>query len=241
MRQLLPLLLCSALLGGCASTPDDITGTWINQPAIDAAADSGRLREALLAYGPNLEWRLAPQRHTAWTSNGIALAEGHLAREGEDGWRVTFHRDYRERLRLAGAELHQEASASAPEQRFVASELDADRPGQAFEQALYAALLGGDWEIREGKGRQGLVRFHPDGRVEGLPGAERYALCLAGDCAARSDEHELLWLEDGEQGREWLFLLDGDHLSIFVADNQALHTDVPHYRPGRRAWLLERD
>lgn len=244
MRHALPLtlLLCSALLGGCASGPDDIAGTWINQNAIDAASDNGRLREALLAYGPTLEWRFAPQRHTAWSSNGVDVAEGHLAGSAERRWQVTFNRDLQESLVLDGDELVQQPSASAPEQRFVATAAaDDELPGQAFEQALYAALLGGDWAIREGDGRNGQVRFHPDGRVEGLPGVEQYALCLSGDCATRSDEHELLWLQNAEQGREWLFRLEGDELSIFVADNQALHQELPQYRPGRRAWLLERD
>ena len=246
MRHALPLLLCTALLGGCAVGPDDIAGTWINQPAIDAAADSGKLREALLAYGPNLEWRFAPQRHTAWSSNGVDVGEGHLASEGEAQWQVTFHRDFQERFAVDGDELVQQPSASAPEQRFVAVDADTEAesevlPGQTFEQRLYAALLGGDWEIREGAGREGLVRFHADGRVEGLPEAERYALCLAGDCAERSAEHEILWLQNGQQGREWLFQLAGDELSIYQADNQALHTDIPQYQPGPRAWLLERD
>lgn len=242
MRHLLPLLLCSALLGGCASAPDDIAGTWINQPAIDAAADNGKLREALLAYGPTLEWRFAPPRHTAWASDGAAVGEGHLAAEGDARWRVTFQRDVRESLVLDGDELIQQPSTSAPEQRFVAApSASDDLPGQRFEQALYAALLGGAWEIREGAGQDGLVRFHPDGRVEGLPGAERYALCLAGECAGRSEEHEIIWLQRGEQGGEWLFQLDGDALSIFQADNQSLHSEEPQYRPGRRVWLLQRD
>ncbi|HEY8331807.1 MAG TPA: hypothetical protein VIO83_10835 [Pseudomonas sp.] len=242
MRHALPFLLCTALLGGCASGPDDIAGTWINQPAIEAAADSGKLREAMLAYGPTLEWRFAPQRHTAWSSNGAEFGEGHLAPEGDAHWRVTFHGDYQQGFAVDGDELVQQPSASAPEQRFSLAETAADGlPGQAFEQALYAALLGGDWEIREGAGQQGRVRFHPDGRVEGLPGVERYALCLAGDCAERSEEQEIIWLQNAEQGREWLFQLADDELSIYTADNQALHSDEPQYRPGRRAWLLERD
>lgn len=235
------LLLSSALLVGCAGGPHDIAGTWINQEAIDAAAEHGRLREALLAYGPTLEWRFAPQRYTAWSSDGVDVAEGHLAGNGENAWRVTFHGAAREQVVLDGGELLQKPGASAPEQRFRFVETREGRPGQAFERALYAALFGGVWEIREGQGRDARVRFHPDGRVEGLPGVEQYALCLAGDCATRSDEHELLWLQDAERGGEWLFRLDGDELSIFVADNQALHRELPQYRPGRRVWLLERD
>ena len=244
MRYPLPLgvLLASALLGGCASGPQQLAGAWINQPAIDAAADSGRLRESLLAYGPTLEWRFAPQRYTAWSSDGVAIAEGHLAAGDDEQWRVTFHADQQESLQLDGDELIQQPSASSPEQRFVAAEATEDsQPGQAFEQALYAALLGGDWEVLEGAGQDGLVRFHPDGRVEGLPGVAQYALCLSGECAGRSAEEEIIWLQNGEQGSEWLFRLADDQLSIFQADNQALHSDAPQYRPGRRVWLLERD
>lgn len=241
MRQYLPLLLCATLLGGCASGPRDIAGTWINQEAIDAAAENGRLREALQAYGPILEWRFAPQRYTAWSSDGVKVAEGHLAGEGEQAWKVSFHGDWREQLALDGDELHQQPSTSAPAQRFQPVESDEQRPGRAFEQALYEALLGGTWTIREGEGLDTRVRFHPDGRIEGLPGAERYALCLAGDCATRSTELELLWLQQADQGREWLFRLDHDVLNIFVADNQAASDARPQYQPGQRAWLLERD
>lgn len=238
----LPWLLSAALLGGCASAPKDIAGTWINQTAIDAAADSGKLREALLAYGPNLEWRFAPQRYTAWSSNGVQFSEGHLAATENQRWRVTFRHDAQENLALDGRELVQQASPSMPEQRFVAAREAGDGlPGHAFEQALYAALLGGDWEIREGDGQKSRVHFHPDGRVDGLPGVERYALCLAGDCAERSEAQEIIWLQNGTQGREWLFQLAGDELSIYAAENQALHSDTPQYQPGRRVWLLERD
>jgi len=92
--RLLPLLLCGALLSGCASTPNnDPSGTWINQAAIDAARESGRLREALLAYGPNLEWQINPEQQQASYSNGFELAEGRLQGAGEGRWQVTFYGD----------------------------------------------------------------------------------------------------------------------------------------------------
>ena len=49
MRTALAVSLVALLLGGCASNPADrdISGTWINQVAIDAAAKGGPLREAL--------------------------------------------------------------------------------------------------------------------------------------------------------------------------------------------------
>ena len=65
MRCLLVTLFSSVLLSGCASTPQDPSGTWINQAAIDAASEDGNLREALLAYGPNLEWQIDSQRQLA--------------------------------------------------------------------------------------------------------------------------------------------------------------------------------
>jgi len=60
MRKALAVSLLAVLLGGCASDPakNDVGGIWINQVAIDAASKGGPLREALQAYGPNLEWEL---------------------------------------------------------------------------------------------------------------------------------------------------------------------------------------
>ena len=81
MRSLLCLLACLTVLGGCASKPKDPSGIWINQAAIDAAVDSQHLREALLAYGPNLEWNLNSSRQQATFSNGFELADGQSALE----------------------------------------------------------------------------------------------------------------------------------------------------------------
>eukprot|EP01031_Cornospumella_fuschlensis_P005445 gene5445-6778_t len=55
MRSTLALLIAAAVLAGCSSAPTDPSGIWINQAAIDEAAKEGKLRESLLAYGPNLE------------------------------------------------------------------------------------------------------------------------------------------------------------------------------------------
>lgn len=242
----LPLaLLCSAtVLAGCASKPQDPSGTWINQAAIDAAADGGPLREALLAYGPNLEWRIEPQRQLATVSNGFELSEGQLQADPAGGWSVDFYGDFHEHLSLSGDQLQQAESPSSPAQHFVRprDSVTADAPqGSSFEHALYSAYLGGDWHIEEGSGQGGLVRFHPDGSVEGLPGAERYALCLAGDCAAMSGEHDSLWLQLGNQGSAWLFERDSDTLRVFQAVNQAAADEMPDYRPGTQVWRLERD
>ncbi|PAU61368.1 hypothetical protein BZL41_14185 [Pseudomonas sp. PIC25] len=243
MRYPLALLACTALLAGCASQPKDPSGIWINQAAIDAAAEGQSLREALMAYGPNLEWQIDGQRGTASYSNGFELGEGQLVLDDGKRWRVDFYGDYHEYLRLKGGELLQEGSEAWPEQRFTRAEPPAGGtpPGSRFESALYAAYLGGDWLIREGQGKGGLVRFHADGRLEGLPGADRYALCLAGDCASMSGENDALWLQLGEQGREWLFRRDGDTLEILEARNRAQFDEMPDYHPGTRAWLLERD
>ena len=53
--------------------------------------------------------------------------------------------------------------------------------------------------------------------------------------------YAMLWLQLGDQGREWLFSLDGDQLSLFEAINFAAPDEKPNYRPGARRWLLERD
>lgn len=244
MRHL-SLMLLAGLMSGCAGqTSQDPSGIWINQAAIEAAAQGGSLHEALLAHGPTLEWRIEGQRRLASFSNGFELAEGPLSETPEGLWRVDLDGDYQETLSLEQDQLIQHASATGPEQRF-------ERPTQApaanapsgshFEQALYAGYMGGTWSIRQGPGEGGLVLFHPDGRLEGLPGAERYALCLAGDCAAMSGEQDSLWLQLGEQGSPWIFVRDQDRLEIFEAFNRAQIDEMPDYAPGPRRWLLERD
>lgn len=242
MRHLLPLL-AAALLSGCvgSANPD---GTWINQSIIEAARQGGPLREALLAYGPNLEWQLDSRQGLATYSNGFEAPQGRLGAGAQRQWRVDYPGEHHEVLTLQGQQLVQQASAQGPEQHFArpAHAAEAGAPiGSSFEWALYDAYLGGEWKIRKGVGEGGLVLFHPDGRLEGLPGAERYALCLAGDCAAMTGEHDSLWLQLGQQGAPWLFQRDGDELRIFQAINRATVDEVPDLHPGRLAWLLERD
>lgn len=244
MRHALSLVLACSLLGGCASQPGNPDGIWINQPLIDAAGEGGSLREALLAYGPNLEWKVDSTRSLATYSNGFELGEGQLLAQENGEWRVDYHGDYQEQLSLDDGQLVQAASSNWPEQRFskpaTPAATDAP-PGSSFEWALYQAYLGGKWTIEEGLGQGGLVVFHPDGRVEGLPGSERYALCLAGDCASMAGDHDSLWLQLGQQGAPWMFERDGDALHIFEAINRAQSDEMPEYQPGRQAWLLERD
>ncbi|WP_347505583.1 hypothetical protein [Pseudomonas anguilliseptica] len=184
MRCLFVALLSGVLLSGCASPSHDPSGTWINQAAIEAAVESGNLREALQAYGPNLEWQLDNQRQLASFSNGFERGEG------------------------------------------------------SFEQALYSAYLGGTWLIKEGLGEGALVLFQADGSLLGLPGAERYALCLAGDCAAMSGEFDSLWLQLGDQGQSWLFEREGDQLRVFKALNRSQTDEMPSYYKGQQRWLL---
>lgn len=244
MRSLLCLLACLTLLGGCASKPKDPSGIWINQAAIDAAVDSQHLREALLAYGPNLEWNLNSARQQATFSNGFELADGQLSAQADGLWQVSFYGENHEVLKPEGELLIQQASATWPEQRFARPKVkvDAAAPaGSSFEYSLYEAFLAGSWKIRSGPGEGGLVIFHADGKLDGLPGAERFALCLAGDCAAMSGEYDSLWLQLGQEGNEWIFVRDGDQLQIFEALNRAQSDEMPDLHPGPQRWLLERD
>lgn len=242
MRCLFVVLLTCALLSGCASPPRDPSGTWINQAAIDAAVEGGNLREALLAYGPNLEWQIDSQRRLASFSNGFERDEGSVDRGPAGQLRVHFYGDFQESLSLSGDELIQAQSDTWPEQRFVrapAAPGPLAPPGSSFEQALYSAYLGGTWVIQEGLGEGGLVLFQADGSVQGLPGAERYALCLAGDCAAMSGEFDSLWLQLGEQGQNWLFEREGKQLRVFEALNRSQIDEMPNFYKGQQRWLLQ--
>ncbi|MGV8916791.1 MAG: hypothetical protein ACOH2R_03145 [Pseudomonas sp.] len=244
MRVALALSLLAALLSGCASHPRDPDGVWINQAAIDAAVKGGNLRQALLANGPNLEWQLNTKAGQASFSNGFELGEGKITSAADGKYHVEFYGHSFDDLKVKSDELIQSASESGPEQRFVQPKDPTPAgapPGSSFEKALYTAYMGGKWKIVDGEGAGSTVQFHPDGSVDGLAGNDRYALCLAGDCAAMSSENDSLWLEKNKQGNAWIFVRKGDKLEILQAVNQAGADEMPDLHPGARKWLLERD
>jgi hypothetical protein len=84
------------------------------------------------------------------------------------------------------------------------------------------------------------VQFQADGQVSGLPGADRYALCLAGDCASMSNGNDSMWLQQNGQGNNWIFVRKGKELEILQAVNAALADEQPQFTAGERKWLLEK-
>jgi hypothetical protein len=245
MRYALALSLVAALMSGCASHADrDINGTWINQNAIDAAAKGASLRQALRDNGLNFEWQVNVAAAQATMSNGFERDVGQLQAAGDNQWKVDFYGNHEEVLSLDGDELIQAASEHAKAQNFRRAKDPAPAgapPGASFEHALYSAYLGGDWKIIEGPGQGATVHFQSDGRLEGMPDTDRYALCLAGDCASMSGEFDSIWLERNKQGNAWIFTRQGNQLEIFQAVNQAQADEMPSLRPGTRRWVLEKD
>ncbi|MFJ2540890.1 MULTISPECIES: hypothetical protein [unclassified Pseudomonas] len=245
MRKALALSLLAILLGGCASNPADrdISGTWINQVAIDAAAKGGPLREALQAYGPNLEWDVNTKASQARYTNGFENVEGRLLGEQSGAWKVDFYGSSASELKRDGSQLEQAASENEPEQVFDRAQIPVPEGapiGASFERALYSAYMGGSWKIVSGQGEGSTVQFQADGQVSGLPGADRYALCLAGDCASMSNGNDSMWLQHNGQGNNWLFVRKGNELEILQAVNTALADEQPQFTPGERKWLLEK-
>ena len=245
MRKALVLSLLTVVLGGCAGVPAhrDISGVWINQAAIDAAASGGNLREALLAYGPNLEWDIDAKNATAQYTNGFERVEGKLLPENDGGWQVSFYGSSATGLSLDGESLIQGETEAEPRQAFARSRVSvaSDAPlGTSFETSLNSAYLGGKWRIASGKGQGNQVIFAPDGQLQGLPGIQNYALCLAGDCASMSGEYDSLWLQQGETGAAHIFVRDGRRLEIFQALDASAPDDMPQFYPGKREWVLEK-
>lgn len=245
MRKALALSLVALFLGGCASNPADrdISGTWINQAAIDAAAKGGPLREALQAYGPNLEWNVNTKAAQARYTNGFENVEGKLLGEESGGWKVDFYGSSASELKRDGKRLNQAANDNEPEQVFDRALIqvpDGAPIGASFERALYTAYMGGNWKIVSGPGEGSSVQFQADGQVAGLPGADRYAFCLAGDCASMSGGNDNMWLQLSGQGNTWIFARKGKELEILQAVNTAQADEMPQFTPGERKWLLEK-
>ncbi|MFJ2466257.1 hypothetical protein [Pseudomonas sp. NPDC087615] len=245
MRKALAFPLLAIFLGGCASNPADrdISGTWINQVAIDAAAKGAPLREALQAYGPNLEWDVNTKAGQARYTNGFENVEGRLLGEQSGAWKVDFYGSSASELKRDGSQLEQAASENEPEQVFDRAQIPVPEGapiGASFERALYSAYMGGNWTIVSGQGEGSTVQFQADGQVSGLPGADRYALCLAGDCASMSSTNDNMWLQLNGQGNAYIFARKGKELEIFQAVNTALADEMPQYTPGERKWLLEK-
>lgn len=242
MRFALALSLTAVFLSGCASHADrNPDGTWINQAAIEAAVKGDNLRQALLANGPNLEWQLDTKTSQALYSNGFEVGEGKITSAANGKLRIDYY-NFVEDLQVKGDQLIQAASESGPEQRFEQPKTPAAEgapTGASFEAALYNAYMGGKWTIVSGDGQGNTVQFKPDGSIQGLPDNDRYALCLAGDCAAMSGEYDSMWLEKNEQGSPWIFSRKGKQLEIFQAVNAAEADQMPELRPGPRRWLLE--
>jgi hypothetical protein len=245
MRHALALSLAALFLGGCASNPADrdISGTWINQVAIDAAAKGGPLREALQAYGPNLEWDINTKAGQARYTNGFENVDGKLLGEKSGAWKIDFYGSSGSELKRDGKQLSQSETENESEQVFDRAQVQVPEGapiGASFERALYTAYMGGSWKVLNGNGEGGTVQFQADGQVIGLPGADRYALCLAGDCASMSGGNDSLWLQLNGQGSPWIFARKGKELEIFQAVNTAQQDEQPTYMPGDRKWLLEK-
>ncbi|HGM5582516.1 TPA: hypothetical protein ACKP22_004233 [Pseudomonas putida] len=243
MRHTLPLALAALILGGCAShKPEDLDGTWINQDAIDSAVKSGRITQTLNKHGIALEWKLDVAKQAVSYTNGFEAVDGHLV-TAKEPWEVRFYGDRNQQLGLSGDTL----TTNDPElgkQRFERSKEPSATTaplGSSFEQALNRAYFGGEWKIVEGPGQGGVVRFAENGSVTGLPDLDRYAVCLAGDCADMGGANDSLWLERNERGSPWIFKREGDQLEIMQAVNQALPDEKPQLAPGKRQWVLERD
>ena len=75
------------------------------------------------------------------------------------------------------------------------------------------------------------MRFADNGSVTGLPNLDRYALCLAGDCADMGGDNDSLWLERNQRGAPWIFKRDGDTLEIHQAVNRAQPDEKPQLAP----------
>ncbi|WP_347902717.1 hypothetical protein [Pseudomonas purpurea] len=239
MRKLLVLSLL--LLGGCIHTSQeaDISGIWINQAIIDAAA----LGQPLNIRGSNLEWDINTRTGQAQVSSGFEMGAGQLLQKAPDAWTVDYNGYGADELRFDGKQLTQLAKEHHPQQVF-SRPTEAARTGakwsNTFRRALNSAYMGGQWKIIDGQGNGSSVVFSADGGVSGLPNTDRYELCLDGDCASQGAGNNTLFLGTGDLGGTWIFVRNGKQLEILNAINHSRADEIPQFAPGPRQWLLEK-
>lgn len=243
MRKL--ILISLSLLGGCALAQQatDINGLWINQAAIDSAAQGRPLLKMLDAHGMNLEWNIDTRTGQAQVSNAFESSEGRLMATTRSTWVVDYDGHGTDGLRLEGDLLIQQTKENIPGQTFrraVQPAPTAARWGTTFRLALNSAYLGGQWKIVEGHGVGNTVAFEPDGRVSGLAHIDRYELCLGGDCASQGAGNDIIYLGKGATGDGWVFVRYGNQMEILQAINHSGPEEIPHLSAGPRQWLLQR-
>lgn len=243
MRTLLVLSLI--LLGGCTHPPQtpDISGLWINQAAIDSAAQGRPLLRALDAHGMNLEWNIDTRNGKAQVSNAFELGEGQLLPKAPGAWTVDYNGHGADELRSDGKQLIQRPTERYAGQVFIRPDPpppSGEKWGTTFRQALNSAYMGGQWKIIEGQGTGNIVVFTADGTVSGLAQNDRYELCLGGDCATQGAGNDTLYLGKGDVGGGWIFVRYGKRLEILKAINLSQPDEIPQLTPGPRQWLLEK-
>ena len=237
--------LLAAIVSGCVSQPSgsDIDGIWINQRAIETVAKGLPLLETLRLDGSNLEWDIDGHTGKVIFSNGFETDQGRLLEMRPGVWSVKYNGQHFEHLRLQGQQLIQSANRSRAEKVFEQYKGPVVKHPQGagtFRQALYFAYMGGSWKIVDGPGAGNTVRFDEEGEVQGLPGADNYGLCIAGDCASQSNAHDSLWTRQNDRSTTWIFKRMGKKLEILQAVNTAQADEMPSFTPGERKWLLEK-
>lgn len=103
----------------------------------------------------------------------------------------------------------------------------------AFRTALNAELIAGSYhDPGLGPPHAGNeVRFSPDGRLSGLSGFDGYELCIAGDCAAMS-EQDLIELRSRQGMKPFLFRFNARVLTLLHAANTAQPDEKPSFVAG---------
>lgn len=239
MRTLLTLGVL--LLSGCThpSVGTDIEGVWINQSVIDLAAQG----QPLNIHGTPLEWHIDTRAGKAQVRNGFEMSEGRLLLKSSNAWIVDYGGGDIDELQFDGKQLIQATRQYVPQAVFsrpTESVETAENWVNTFVNTLNAAYMAGEWSIVEGAGKGTTATFTAQGRVSGLGQADRYKLCLDGDCRSQGAGNETLFLGHAGTDDTWIFVRKGKQLEIFQAVDTAQAGEIPQFTPGPRQWLLRK-
>jgi hypothetical protein len=224
------LVFVSVSVSALAADPA-LTGTWINQTALDAARAAHGVHVAAAAFSPATELTFAADSNRVTFGNQMEQWVGTWRRTGPRRFEIAGLFDGGTRKDPAVLQLapdNRTFTLRAPGRAAGERALTFARATTGFAPALNAAVIAGRYRPPASCACGPAVTFRTDGTVRGITGYTHYAVCVAGDCASMTDADSLTL--SGKAGTKVVYYrFDGDRLELRSVRNTAAADEKPSY------------